>query len=170
MSDIFSQKKRSEIMSKVRSEDTYPEVLVRRKLHHLGFRYSLHRRDLPGTPDIVLPKYRTVVFINGCFWHGHNCKRPKTPKSHTDYWKKKFKKNQERDRRNIATLLSSDWRCAVVWECALKSIYSDKTISAIADFIISGHDKLIVIGETFKDGLEISFEKSFRIKSLTQKH
>ena len=87
MSDIFSQTKRSDIMSKISSKDTKPEILVRKFLFSKGFRYRINVKTLPGKPDIVLPKYKTIIFVNGCFWHGHNCKKGKLPSSNTDFWK-----------------------------------------------------------------------------------
>ena len=91
MSDIFSQTKRSDIMSKISSKDTKPEILVRKFLFSKGFRYRINVKTLPGKPDIVLPKYKTIIFVNGCFWHGHNCKKGKLPSSNTDFWRKNIK-------------------------------------------------------------------------------
>ena len=93
MSDIFSQTKRSDIMSKISSKDTKPEILVRKFLFSKGFRYRINVKTLPGKPDIVLPKYKTIIFVNGCFWHGHNCKEGKLPSSNTDFWKEKISNN-----------------------------------------------------------------------------
>ena len=122
MADVFAPQKRSEIMSKVHSSNTTPEVLIRKLLHSLGYRFRLHRRDLPGNPDIVLPKYETVIFVHGCFWHGcPTCKRAqKRPKSHAEYWEKKLNRTIERDRENISKLKQMGWRVLVVWECETK--------------------------------------------------
>lgn len=120
-SDVFSEEKRSEIMSRVRSEDTSPELRVRSTLHRLGFRFRLHRRDLPGSPDIVLPKYRTVVFVHGCFWHRHpDCKRATLPRQNREFWRKKLSRNVQRDEEAQARLKALGWRVIVLWTCELR--------------------------------------------------
>jgi DNA mismatch endonuclease (patch repair protein) len=116
--DVFSRKRRSEIMASVKHFDTLPEMTVRRTLHRLGYRFRLHRKDLPGRPDVVLPKWRVAVFIHGCFWHRHrNCPRASTPKSRVDYWNAKFERNVRRDRAAVAALKKAGWRVVVVWGC-----------------------------------------------------
>jgi len=116
---------RSEMMRAVRRESTEPELIVRRTLHGLGFRYALHRKDLPGTPDIVLTKHRTVVFVNGCFWHHHDgCPRASVPKTNSDYWFRKFERNKARDIRNRADLKALGWRVVVVWSCETRDAAS----------------------------------------------
>ena len=121
--DTFSPEKRSEIMRRVRSTDTTPEKKVRSLLHGLGFRFRLHRSDLPGKPDIVLPKYRTVIFIHGCFWHRHpGCPRASTPATRREYWLPKFKRTVQRDQKNQAKLIELGWRVIVVWECEIKDL------------------------------------------------
>lgn len=121
MTDVFSSEKRSQIMARIGSADTKPELMVRRALHSLGFRYRLHRRDLPGRPDIVLPKYRAVIFVHGCFWHRHpGCRLAYEPKSRTIYWKKKFTDNVRRDRKVTGALLDQGWRVAIFWECSTR--------------------------------------------------
>ena len=116
--DVFSAKKRSEVMRAVKSTDTKPEMIVRRALHAAGFRYRLHAKGLPGKPDIVLPKHRTVIFIHGCFWHGHNCKRgARSPKTNGAYWRAKIGRNKARDEKNAAALEALGWRVVTVWEC-----------------------------------------------------
>lgn len=117
MSDTFSKAERSRIMSLVRSKDTRPELIVRRSVHAMGFRYRLHRRDLPGTPDLVFSSRRKVIFVSGCFWHGHTCGRCRLPATRRDYWFAKIERNKSRDRRTIAALRRSGWRVLVVWEC-----------------------------------------------------
>jgi len=119
MSDMFDTQKRSEIMSKVHSTDTTPEVKVRKLLHGMGYRFRLHRRNLPGNPDIVLPRYKTVIFVHGCFWHGCPiCKHAKIrPKANSDYWNKKLNRNIERDKENTTAL---GWHVLLVWECETK--------------------------------------------------
>ncbi|MEW6535545.1 MAG: DNA mismatch endonuclease Vsr [Candidatus Auribacterota bacterium] len=121
MVDHLSSQKRSWNMSKIRSNNTRPEMIVRRLLHSLGFRFRLHRKDLPGKPDIVLPKFMTVIFIHGCFWHRHSgCARCTTPKSNLDYWEQKFQKNIQRDHDNQSALIKAGWNVLVIWECETK--------------------------------------------------
>lgn len=112
----------SERMRKVRQQDTAPEMIVRRALHRMGYRFRLHRRDLPGHPDVVLPKYKSAIFVHGCFWHGHpNCRRAIRPASNTDYWNRRLDRNIERDQKTIADLEQAGWRVLVAWECEIKS-------------------------------------------------
>lgn len=117
MVDVFSPEKRSEVMAQIISKDTTPEMLVRRGLHRLGYRFRLHVKKLSGKPDIVLPRYKTVVQVRGCFWHGHDCKDGHIPKSRIEYWERKLKGNIERDRKNDQELRSSGWNVIIVWEC-----------------------------------------------------
>ena len=105
-------------MRAVKSKDTGAEMIVRRLVHSLGYRHRLHRKDLPGVPDLIFPARRAVIFVHGCFWHQHDCPRgARIPKTHRDYWVPKLRKNQERDLANQASLAKSDWRVLVVWEC-----------------------------------------------------
>jgi len=116
--DGLTPEKRSWNMSRIRGVDTKPELLVRSLLHRMGYRFRLHRRDLPGRPDIVLPKYRAVVFVHGCFWHRHRgCRYAYVPKSRKDFWKRKFARNVERDREVRHLLRKAGWKILVVWEC-----------------------------------------------------
>lgn len=109
-------------MSAIKSNDTKPEMLVRKYLHSMGLRYGLHNKKLPGSPDIVLRKYKTVIFINGCFWHGHdNCRYYRLPKSNIEFWQTKINRNRERDKRDIEALRKRGWRVIVVWECELRT-------------------------------------------------
>ena len=111
---------RSAVMRAVKGKDTRPELQVRRLIHSLGYRFRLHRSDLPGTPDIVLPKLQSVIFVHGCFWHGHNCPRgSRRPKSNAQYWQEKIAGNSERDQINQRRLRALGWRLIVVWECEL---------------------------------------------------
>lgn len=121
MADMFTRKRRSEIMANIRSADTIPEVELRKLVHSLGFRFRLHRTDLPGKPDLVLPKHRAALMMNGCFWHGHTCKDGRRPGSNTEYWNRKLDRNAQRDKKNLAALKRLGWRCLVVWECQLKN-------------------------------------------------
>jgi DNA mismatch endonuclease, patch repair protein len=121
--DSVSSSRRSEIMSRIRSSDTRPEMQVRRLLHGLGYRYALHRRDLPGVPDLVFPARRRIIFVQGCFWHQHKgCVDGRIPKSRIDYWKPKLLQNMKRDRRNISKLRRSGWKVLTVWECEIAKI------------------------------------------------
>ena len=121
MVDIFDVEKRSEIMSRIRGRNTRPELVVRRIAHALGFRFRLHRRDLPGCPDIVFPRYRAVILVHGCFWHRHpECKYAYSPKTRIQFWEEKFKGNVVRDRRNELALSDLGWRTMVIWECETK--------------------------------------------------
>jgi len=118
--DIFTRAKRSQVMSLVRSKDTVPELKVRSALHTLGFRFRLHRKDLPGCPDIVFPMYHTVVFVHGCFWHQHKgCRKAKLPKQNASFWAAKLRRNAQRDVEVQKQLKALGWRVVVVWECEL---------------------------------------------------
>lgn len=107
-------------MAAIRGKDTQPELLIRRSLHAHGFRYRLHDRKLPGRPDLVLPKYQTVLFVNGCFWHGHDCAMFRWPQTRPEFWRDKISGNISRDIRNEDALIALGWRVGVIWECALK--------------------------------------------------
>ncbi len=127
--DIYSKEQRSKLMSCVRTQNTKPEVLVRKALHGMGFRFRLHNKSMPGRPDIVLSRYRTVVFVNGCFWHGHDCSKGTTlPKTNALFWKEKLKANVERDKKKTRELEEQGWRVVVVWECQTKSSEYLRTI------------------------------------------
>jgi DNA mismatch endonuclease (patch repair protein) len=118
MADIFDQRKRSELMSRVRSSDTGPELRVRRLLHAMGYRFRLHPAKLPGRPDIVLPRFRTAIFVNGCFWHGHrDCGAAKRPQTNVNFWNEKIDGNIARDKRTVRQLRRLGWKVIVVWEC-----------------------------------------------------
>ena len=135
MSDVYSAKIRSSVMSKIRSKDTKPERAVRSALFQLGYRFRLHRTGLPGTPDIVLPKYRAAIFVHGCFWHQHpGCKLAKHPKSHQEYWNPKLDRNVERDLRNIKELNQLGWRTLIVWECQVSN--KDALDNILKTFIV----------------------------------
>jgi len=136
MADTFSKEKRSDIMRRVKSFNTKPEQIVRKNLHKLGFRFTLHSKRLPGRPDIVLPKYKVVININGCFWHGHvDCKRSVLPKANDQYWKDKIEKNKNRDKSNNQKLNQLGWRVITIFECELKLKNIPDTISRIINEI-----------------------------------
>lgn len=119
--DVFNKRKRSRIMGKVKGKNTKPELIVRSMLHKMGYRFRLYRKDLPGNPDIILPKLKKVIFVNGCFWHGHeNCKRSKRPTTNSDFWNEKLNKNIHRDKKNIEELNNKGWNSLMVWTCEIK--------------------------------------------------
>jgi len=118
--DRLSPERRSWLMSRIKGANTKPEIQVRSLLHRMGYRFRLHRRDLPGTPDVVLARRATVVFVHGCFWHGHACKRTKMPKSRIEYWMEKIQGNRRRDLRKRRKLTALGWKVVIVWECELK--------------------------------------------------
>lgn len=120
MADRISPEKRSELMSRVRGKDTRPEMIVRRTVYGLGYRYRLHDKRLPGKPDLVFPGRRRVIFMHGCFWHRHDCARATMPKSNSEYWILKFERNVMRDAAVLRALQESGWRALVIWECDTK--------------------------------------------------
>jgi DNA mismatch endonuclease (patch repair protein) len=123
MADVFTPKKRSEIMSRIGGKDTSPEIRVRRLLHALGFRFRLHRSDLPGKPDIVLPRHNKIILVHGCFWHGHpDCPRAALPTTNPEFWRAKIERNVTRDNRVCAKLRNLGWSVLIVWQCELTSI------------------------------------------------
>jgi DNA mismatch endonuclease, patch repair protein len=122
MVDTISEERRSWNMSRIKGRNTGPELRLRSLLHRAGFRFRLHAKDLPGKPDIVLPKYHTAIFVHGCFWHRHEgCRNATTPSTRTEFWQDKFDENVERDRRNRAALERAGWTVITVWECDLKA-------------------------------------------------
>ena len=136
MSDVYSRAKRSEVMGKVRGVDTKPELAVRRLLHAMGYRFRLHRKDLPGTPDIVLPARHAAIFVHGCFWHSHQgCKAAARPASNQEYWGPKLDRNVTRDRRNQLALRRLGWRVIVVWECRIKGGASRRLSALLRRFL-----------------------------------
>lgn len=137
MPDVHDKVTRSYNMSRIRSTNTKPEMLVRRFLHANGFRYKIHDNKLPGKPDIVLPKYKTVILIHGCFWHGHaNCKFAKFPKTNSSYWTPKIINNIAKDKKHIKSLKQDGWRIIVLWTCKLKSKTINKVFESLLKKII----------------------------------
>lgn len=134
---------RSQMMRAVRSRNTAPEWIVRRGLFRMGFRFRLQRRDLPGTPDLFVLRYRVVVFVNGCFWHQHGCASTTRPRSNTEFWNRKLDGNASRDVRTLRELSMGGFRVAVVWECSLKK-NADRSLERLADFI-TGDEEFIEI-------------------------
>lgn len=134
MTDVFSKEKRSWIMSRVKGRDTKPELLVRAVVHRMGYRFRVHRRDLPGNPDIVLPRHRKVIFVHGCFWHGHEgCRRATRPATNEPFWNQKLDSNIERDERFKTELRRLGWKVLVVWECETHK--PEKLISKLSSFL-----------------------------------
>ena len=132
MADVHSKEARSYNMSRIRSKATHPELLVRRYLHGLGYRYTLHNKDLPGKPDIVLPKYRTVILVHGCFWHGHeNCRYFTIPKTRTKWWTDKITGNTMNDEKTVKLLKKAGWKVIYIWGCELKKDKLDKTFAKL---------------------------------------
>lgn len=120
MTDVLTPEQRRLNMSRVRGKDTKPEMLLRKGLHARGLRYRLHPKDVPGKPDLVFPRYRAVILVHGCFWHGHNCPLFKWPATRPEFWRKKIEGNRARDARTLEELQAAGWRTLVVWECALR--------------------------------------------------
>lgn len=134
MADVFSKELRSKIMSRIRGKDTKPEKLTCSLLHRMGYRFRLHARNLPGMPDIVLPRHRKVVFVNGCFWHGHKaCPRGRPPKSNFEFWSKKLAANARRDRLASNRLRREGWQVLTIWECETRNI--EKVIVKLQKFM-----------------------------------
>lgn len=141
MTDIVDPATRSRMMSGIGGRNTKPEIVVRKALFAAGFRFRLHRKDLPGCPDIVLPGRRIAVFVHGCFWHAHpGCRYAKLPASRRELWETKLAANVERDRRAIDALLSADWRVLVVWECATRSVKAREALPELLRHWIDGSE------------------------------
>ena len=136
--DDLTKEQRHRNMSSIRSTNTKPEEMVRKWLFSKGFRYRKNVKDLPGKPDIVLPKYKTVIFVNGCFWHKHDCSRFVWPASNQGYWIPKIKRNVERDRLNIRLLEEQGWKVIVIWECEVKRKVIQKTMQRVVEIIMEG--------------------------------
>lgn len=131
MADIVDAATRSRMMSGIRRRDTKLEIAVRKALHARGFRYRVDARRLPGCPDIVLPKWRAVIFVHGCFWHAHDCGLCRIPSTRPEFWREKLRANAERDRRNEASLLDAGWRVATIWECTLRGKGAEALMRAV---------------------------------------
>lgn len=124
--DIWSKEKRSQVMAKIRSENTKPERILRSTLHRQGYRFRIHKKDLPGKPDIALPKHRTLIFVHGCFWHYHeHCREGRIPSTNSKFWQEKLCKNVEKDKRNVKACEELGWKVLVVWECEVEKKLED---------------------------------------------
>lgn len=148
MTDVVDRATRSRMMSGIRSKNTKPELIIRKALHRKGFRYRLHVKELSGRPDIVLPKYRAVIFVHGCFWHGHDCRFFKVPSSRTDFWLNKIETNRQKGQQTVEELVSDGWRICIVWECALRG--GSKDPNFLADRIagwIHGNEPFLEVKE-----------------------
>jgi len=138
--DVLSIEQRRLNMSRIRGRDTVPEILVRKALHARGYRFRLHRRDLPGSPDLVLPKWRVAVFVHGCFWHRHACPYFKLPATRREFWEQKITRNAQRDGDDQAALKRVGWRTLIVWECALRGrqkLAQEELVDAIENFMMA---------------------------------
>lgn len=150
--DIWDKKKRSEVMANVRSKNTKPEMKLRKALFARGYRYRVNDKRYPGKPDIVLPKYKTVIFVNGCFWHGHEeCGGHRIPKSNTEFWANKIRKNRTRDRVVKEQLHLAGWRVITVWECELRKDRFAQTEAKVIQFLEDNSPKIITVYEEVDD-------------------
>lgn len=136
MPDVFAPEKRRKIMQSVKTKNTAPEIRLRSLLHRNGFRFRVNRKDLPGKPDIVLPKYKTVIFVHGCFWHGHDCRRGRRPETNADFWEQKINKNMIRDENDVSLLEKLGWRVLIVWECEIKKKNEQALLSRVKEFLL----------------------------------
>lgn len=143
--DVVDSATRSRMMSGIQGKNTKPEVFIRKALHARGFRFRLHVKDLPGKPDLVLPKFKAVIFVHGCFWHGHTCRYFKKPQTRPDFWLEKIRKNQIRDEQQISLLKGQGLRVLIVWECAVRSMKKEKSpflVDLIVEWLINGNEFL----------------------------
>lgn len=149
MADIVSRETRSRMMSGIRGKNTKPELIVRRGLHRQGLRYRLHDRNLPGKPDIVFSSRKCVIFVHGCFWHGHHCHLFRLPTTRPEFWSIKIKRNREIDTQAMFALQEQGWRCLIIWECALKGrtkLSFDKVISIAVRWVLSSRKNKEIAG------------------------
>ena len=148
MTDIVDSQTRSRIMAGIRGKDTKPELVLRRSLHALGFRYRLHAKGIPGRPDLVLPKYKAVIFVHGCFWHRHpDCRYASTPSTRPEFWASKFAANVSRDNAVRSTLLQDGWRVATIWECAMRNKAGAAAAGRVVSEWLHGTDRELDLGE-----------------------
>lgn len=148
MTDIVDSQTRSRLMAGIRGKDTKPELILRRSLHALGFRYRLHVKGISGKPDLVLPKYRAVIFVHGCFWHRHpDCRYASTPSTRPEFWASKFAANVARDNAVRWNLLLDGWRVATIWECAMRSKAGAEAAGSVVSEWLHGTDRELDLGE-----------------------
>lgn len=151
MADVVDKATRSRMMAGIRSRNTRPELFLRKGLHSLGFRHRLHAKGIPGKPDLVFPKHHALIEVFGCFWHGHGCRYFKLPATNTAFWKNKIGCNQDRDRRNLDSVIAAGWRCLIVWECAVRQSQraddAPDVVGLAAQWLTSGK-QLAVIDES----------------------
>lgn len=139
-------------MSKIRGKNTKPELVLRKALHHRGYRYRLHNASLPGKPDIVLPRFHAAIFVSGCFWHGHDCELFRLPSTRTEFWQKKLEGNRTRDERVRQDMLEQGWRHLTVWECAIRGKHSlgvDETVERICNWLHEGKKEAVIRGREY---------------------
>lgn len=151
MADVLTPEQRRHNMSRIRGRDTKPEMRIRRGLHARGFRYQLHDRKLPGRPDLKFPRYHAVIFVHGCFWHGHDCSLFKFPTTRQEFWSTKIASNRARDIRTVAALLDLGWRVANVWECCLRGsnkLPENEVIDRCQSFLLSQEKLVDISGDT----------------------
>lgn len=149
MTDVVDAETRSRMMSGIRGKDTQPEMLIRSMLHRAGFRYRLHHAGLPGKPDLVFPKYKALILINGCFWHGHDCHLFKWPSSRPEFWREKIEGNKARDVNNLRKCRDAGWRVMVIWECAMKGngrVPAEELSTCIRDWLLGGNMFIEIAG------------------------
>jgi len=164
MADVVDSKTRSRMMSGIRGKDTNPEQLIRKGVFARGFRFRLHDKRLPGKPDLVFPKYHAVIFVHGCFWHGHDCHLFKWPSSNKQFWSEKISRNRVVDGRNIRVLLEQGWRSLTIWECALKGrtrLPIDSVLCDAATWIESGSADYEICGSVTLDGKNAIAARSY---------
>ncbi|MGE0281638.1 MAG: very short patch repair endonuclease [Rhizobiaceae bacterium] len=152
--DTISKERRSWVMARIRSKDTGPEIQIRRGLHALGFRFRLHSSRFPGKPDLVLPKYRAVVFVHGCYWHGHDCGEAKLPASNQDYWSPKIARTRARDQRHLESVAAAGWRSLTIWECALRGKRRrsvETVVGEAARWITEDRSSAVIKGDSFPE-------------------
>lgn len=171
MTDIVDAKTRSWMMSNIRGKNTRPEMTLRRAMHARGYRYRLHGSTLPGKPDLVFPKYQAVCFVHGCFWHRHSgCRFTTTPATRTAFWEAKFEQNKIRDSNNVEKLLKTNWRVAIIWECALRSKLAPQTIDHFITWLrgtVRGASDSVEIASSYDNQcLELQFSASGRSTEL----
>lgn len=150
MADVVSPAVRSRMMAGIRGKDTKPEIIIRRGLHALGFRYRLHERKLPGKPDLVFPAREAVIFVHGCFWHGHSCHLFKWPSTREEFWKAKITRNRENDVKHSSALAEAGWRQAIIWECSLKGktrLPDGAPVELLADWLRSDRASIEIGGQ-----------------------